>query len=151
MRHEILRSQNFREDLIKRQRGVFPVPLSRNSVPGLFVIEIVSQSNAISRSNRQHLVFAITIECSPLNLLGISTPIKFYFSTRMTDSEFAARVGARETHDERSELILCARRIDMRLELVMWPLVDLISAQMEKVWTLSLYSSATIMGWKGSR
>ena len=68
MWHEILRSKNFREYLIKRQRGVIPVHLSRNLISGLLVVEIVCESHTISRCNRQYLVFAITIESGPLNL-----------------------------------------------------------------------------------
>jgi hypothetical protein len=127
--HERFVLKNFRENLVERQRGDFPVHLCRNLVPELVVVEIVRKSDAISGRHGQDLVFTIAIEGSPLKFLGVSTPVKFDFSTGMTDSEFASCVCARETNHQRTELIFCPGSIHMWFKLVVWTLVDLTLAQ----------------------
>jgi hypothetical protein len=89
------------------------------------VIEVVGQSDSIALGNRQNLVLTITIERSPLNRRDIFTPIEEDFTTVVADGEFTPPVGGRETNHQRSELIFSSRGIDVRLKLVMRPLVNL--------------------------
>jgi len=49
------------------------------------VIEVVCESYSVSLCDRQHLMFAITVECCPLDRLGILTPVECYFTTVVTN------------------------------------------------------------------
>ena len=70
-------------------------------------------------------MFTIAVKCGPLDGILIVAPVEFNLTAVMTDCEFSPRMCAGKTNDQRSELMLRSRGINMRLELVMRSLVNL--------------------------
>ena len=65
--------------------------------------EIVCQSDPVTTGNFEHLVFAVAVECSPLNTAAADTasaPIKRDRSGRMANKQLATGMSSRKTDNQ---------------------------------------------------
>lgn len=63
-------------------------------------VEVIRQSEPMTASNFEHLMLAVTIECSPLNAAAAATgsaPIECDGISFMADKQFATGVDRRKT------------------------------------------------------
>src|SRR5579859_2493082 len=70
-------------------------------------------------------MFTITVERRPLNLFRFTTPVKLDFPSPVTNSELSTLMRTGQTHHQRPKLVLCTRRINVRLKLVVRALVNI--------------------------
>jgi hypothetical protein len=99
-------------------------------------IEVVSNCDTVTRRDGKNFVLAITVKRSPLNRGSVLAPVVRDFSSVVPDGQFSASelkpcilvdtfMFAWKANNERGKLVLGTRGIDVGLEFVVGPFVDL--------------------------
>jgi hypothetical protein len=80
--------------------GVQRLAVARNLAHPATHVQIVSQGNAMARCDLEDLVFTVTVEGRPLDILGWSRPIERHCLALVTHNELASFMLTRQAYHE---------------------------------------------------
>jgi hypothetical protein len=89
-------------------------------------IEVVRQSDAMTRCDLKDLVLTVAVEGCPLDVSRRSGPIELHLLALMAHDKLTSLVLAWKAHYQASKLKLGTRRVNMRLKESRGSLVDLV-------------------------
>jgi hypothetical protein len=125
-RHEKRVAKSHLDFLIERQLlEIQRVALSHQLTKTATHVEVVCKGNAVTRSDLEDFVFTIAVESRPLDVLGMARPIEGGGVALMTNDKLTTVVRAWKTDNERAELQIRSRSVDVWLEETRWSLIDL--------------------------
>lgn len=94
--------------------------------------QVVSESDAMARSHLVDFMFAVAVECCPLDLCGgcliRSAPVEdnaLTGSAGVADGQVATLVRRRQRNDQAADLVFASRSVDVWLELAIRSAVDI--------------------------